>query len=355
MAVKYLQIARTLQTRIQSGEYPPDSLLPTEQQLCSCFGVSRQTIRQALQTLVDQGLIQRRQGSGSRVLGQTRDPLAQRTVAVITTYISNYIFPSILREVESVLFSSHCTMQLAATSNQVANERRILLGLLEKGVDGILVEGTKSALPNPNLDLYRQLQERGVPLVFFNGCYPGLEGCVSVLDDNFGGGRQLVHYLADKGHTRIAGIFKSDDMQGHQRYAGFAAGLRERNLPLEDAHLFWYATEDKPDMTSPNHFWVRRTTEVIRGCTAVVCYNDEVASALVQQLLRQQVKLPQEMAVVSFDNSHYTELSACRITSLSHGEENLGRIAAQELVNFFQGQPPASHVIPWTLEEKESS
>ncbi len=353
MAAKYIEVSQSLRTDILEGRYPPGSLLPTEQQLCADFQISRQTARQALQLLVDQGLIQRRQGSGSRVIAHN-SAATQRKVAVIATYISDYIFPSILREMEAVLFANNCTMQLAATSNQISSERRILLGLLDQQVDGILVEGTKTALPNPNLDLYRKLQARGIPLVFFNGCYPDLHDCITILDDNFEGGRQLVRYLAAKGHTSIAGIFKSDDMQGHQRYAGFSAGLLECGLSMEDSHMFWYNTEDKPNLGTAAELWTNRVMDTIRGCTAVVCYNDEVANVLVQQLLRQRIDIPKELAIVSFDNSHYSDLSSCRITSLSHGHHNLGRISAEALLQAFHGKKPASQIIPWKIMEKES-
>ena len=142
MALKYKLIAAQLRRQILDGTYPPGSLLPTEQQLCELHQVSRQTIRTALQDLADGGLIQRRQGSGSRVLDTrqiTQQP--QRTIAIITTNITDYIFPGVLREAEAVLSANNGAALLYATSNQVSQERRILLDLLsQKKIDGILVE-----------------------------------------------------------------------------------------------------------------------------------------------------------------------------------------------------------------------
>ncbi len=152
--------------------------------------------------------------------------------------------------------------------------------------DGILVEGTKAGLPNPNLDLYRKLISRGVPMVFMHGIYPELSDCLSVLDDNYGGGRQLVEYLYKKGHRSIAGIFKNDDFQGLQRYAGYADALRDLGLPLEDQRVFWYNTESKERLLSDNNSW-EQVTDMLHNCTAVVCYNDEIASRLVSLLLGQ--------------------------------------------------------------------
>lgn len=357
MALKYREIAGLLRQQILDGRYPPGTLLPTELQLCALHDASRQTIRTALQCLADEGLIQRRQGSGSRVLDLQAIPLPpQRTIAIITTNITDYIFPGVLREAEAVLSANNCAALLYATSNQVSQERRILLDLLsQKKIDGILVEGTKTALPNPNLDLYRKLQARNIPLVFFHGGYRELEGSVSIMDDNYNGGRQLVEYLLRKGHTRIAGLFKNDDLQGHQRYAGFINAQRDLNLPMDDQKIFWYSTENKDLMNAQSPLWDSQIAPILRGCTAVVCYNDQVANPLVEYLTSRNIHIPKQMAVVSFDNSFYSSLSSCRITSLSHGENNVGRIAAEALMQLFEGKSVQSQTVPWVLMEKESS
>ncbi len=357
MSLKYKEIAMLLRQQILAGIYPPDSLLPTEQQLCSVHGVSRQTIRTALQCLVDEGLIQRRQGSGSRILNpQDAPPSPQKTVAIITTNITDYIFPGVLREAEAVLSANNCAAMLYATSNQVSQERRILLDLLSnKKIDGILVEGTKTALHNPNLDLYRKLMARNIPLIFFHGGYQELENAVSVTDDNYNGGYQLVEYLAGKGHSHIAGIFKNDDLQGHQRYAGFIDALRDLNLPLDDQRIYWYSTETRDITNIHSTLWKNQVSPILKGCSAVVCYNDQVANPMVDYLLSQNIAIPRQMAVVSFDNSFYSNLSTCRITSLSHGTHNVGRQAAESLIRLFEGKAVPSQVVPWVLNEKESS
>jgi GntR family transcriptional regulator len=65
---QYARIGDLLRGRILSGLYPVDGLLPTEGELCSEFSISRHTVREALRRLSEAGLIERKQGSGSRVL-----------------------------------------------------------------------------------------------------------------------------------------------------------------------------------------------------------------------------------------------------------------------------------------------
>jgi GntR family transcriptional regulator len=64
---KYLRIHRELSDRIASGQWPAGHPLPSQQQLAAEFGVSVMTLRQALQLLADDGLIQTRHGAGTYV------------------------------------------------------------------------------------------------------------------------------------------------------------------------------------------------------------------------------------------------------------------------------------------------
>ena len=160
---------------------------------------------------------------------------------------------------------------LYATQNRPALERDILQNLLRQNVDGLIVEGAKTALPTPNLDCYERLDRAGIPVIFLHGCYRELKDAVCVSDDNFGGGYLLVRHLLAKGHTKIAGIFKSDDIQGHQRYAGFLAAMRDAGLSIQDDRTYWYTTEERRFLLDYGH------TEMLehflhfylRDCTAV--------------------------------------------------------------------------------------
>ena len=354
MPPKYQAIADELRIHIEAGKYAESDSLPTEFAIAEEYRVSRQTVRQALSLLVRDGLIEKRQGSGSRIVRHSLDRGGARpvTVAVVTTYISDYIFPGILREVEKTLAQHNCTPSLFSTQNHVDSERKILKNLLSMPISGALVEGSKTALPNPNIDLYRQLLDNGIPLVFMHGIYGDLPGALSVMDDNAGGGRMLVEYLYRKGHRSIAGIFKSDDLQGIQRYAGYIDALRDLGLPMDDSHVFWYGTEAKEALLSGGS--MDRIDPALEGCTAVVCYNDEIAYRLIAHLLKRGVRVPEDMAVVSFDNSQYSELCPVRITSLSHGKYNVGRMAGELLVRMLNGEPCRSETAPWELMVKDS-
>ncbi len=347
---KYEFVANSLSEEIRTGYYRNEALLPTENQLTQIYSVSRQTVRKALSILEEKNIIEKKQGSGSFV--KIINPAANsRKVAVIATYIDDYIFPGQLRGVEEVLSKNNFSAILSATKNQICNERRILEAILKDPVAGILVEGTKTALPNPNIDLYEKLADRGIPIVFFNSFYPGITSPLYVCADNRGGGYELVTYLLSKGHRSIASVFKADDIQGHERYSGYISAMFDNKLFVSDSKTIWYTTETKDRIFDETG----NVLSAIGDATAVVCYNDEIAFMLIKYLTACGKRVPEDIAVVSFDNSNLSEMSPVKITSLSYENKNIGTIAACKLVDILNGRRTSSETIPWKLAEKESS
>lgn len=339
---KYAQLADRLRTEIQNGIYTGGQRLPSENELASVTGYSRQTVRQAMALLENEGLTSRVQGSGTYVRSAAPRREATHNIAVITTYIGEYIFPAILHGIDDVLSKKGYTPLLSATHNRVDNERRILTELLQKPVDGLIVEGTKTALPNPNIDLYDRFAALGIPVVFINGFYPDLKKPVYVVADDRAGGRLATELLLRDGHRRIAGFFKSDDIQGHRRYAGYAETLREAGLAVEDDHVLWFTTENRDSLLAAG------TGAVLANCTAAVCYNDEVALQVSRYL--QDHEATGQVKLVSFDNSTIALLSSPPFFSLSNPKEQLGRLAAEKMLGILAGHPQQPTVLPWSID-----
>lgn len=356
MASKYLQLSNTLTNKIQDGTYPVGSKLPTEAELTSSYNVSRQTVRQALNLLVEDGLIIKKQGSGNRVisLGLKNET---RRIAIIASHTNDYIFPAVLQDIQTVLSQNHYSSQIIPTHNKVSLEQEALKSVLSQSFAGVLVEGVKTALPNPNLALYQRINKEKIPLVFFHGAYGELEHAVCVTDDNFMGGYQLTRYLISKGHTQIGGIFNCDDLQGRARYRGYVTALHDAGLPVPDEKMLWFSTEDRysivdcHDLSLLNNYVKNR----LGGCTALVIYNDEIAYNMILVLKAAGYELPSNISIVSFDNSYYCTLSPVPITSLSHEGEQIGIVAANALLRIISGKEAHSVSLPWKIIERQSS
>lgn len=353
MKPKYQVVADTLRHEIASGIYRDGDALLTELELKDKYGISRQTVRQAIALLEDDGLVMRRRGSGTYVMHGPRKRSGVINVGVITTYITDYIFPSIVRGIESVLSNENCVMNLSATYNRTDRESALLSRVLETPIDGLIIEGTKTALPNPNIALYKQLHAHNIPFVLINGYYPQLQNHIHVVTDDEGGGRLAANTLIAHGHQRIAGIFKSDDMQGHLRYQGYAAALQAAGLPANDENICWFTTENKQHFLS-EEIGLAFLQRIKQNADAIVCYNDDIALQLMAQLAKMNISIPDDLSIVSFDNSAFASICHPTLSTLSHPKDLFGRTAAQKLLRMIAGEHEASAVLPWELVERES-
>ena len=347
---KYSVIADKLREEIKSGVYSKTGKLPTEYELVSRFDVSRQTVRQAISSLKAEGVVYQIQGSGTFVAKESPaehrgKESAFRNIFVICTYISEYIFPSIVRGIESTLNGTGYRLHIAATGNKVDLERKILNDVIKlQECDGIVVEGSKTGFPNPNINLYRQIEEMGIPVVFLHCSYQELPDSVVVGMDDRKGGKIAAKKLVDAGCRKLLGIFKSDDRQGLMRYAGFSEGILEAGLTLDSLELRWYTTED-----TANHGQnvLNAMENILKSdIDGVVCYNDQVAVALIRDLTRRGVPIPK---IVSFDDSYLCKSSPIHFDSLGHQKENLGVLAANKIRNMVEGKKETSAFMDWVV------
>lgn len=331
MAAKYQILADDLLEKILNGEYPIGSVIPPESKLQEIYQVSRHTVRQALSLLIQQGYLKAEKGSGTFVLDykdtSKNKTQATKTIGVITTYLSDYIFPTIIEGIEEVLREHGYSLMLNATNNDPAQEEECLKSMISQGVDGFLVEPTSSNEYNPNIAYYSQLREDGVPVYFLNACYDMLDVPYASLDDEQAG-YEATKYLIGKGHTKVGLIAKMDDMQGKLRMKGFIKMHEEAGLPFQSRYIATFTTKNQKEAI------VRYVEDILDSTdapTAIVCYNDQVASQLIQALREVGLTVPKDISLVSHDNSYLAQ--AQLITSVKHPKKQLGQEAAQQLIN----------------------
>ena len=223
---------------------------------------------------------------------------------------------------------------------------------------GLIVEPVKSALPNPNLDLYEKLWAKQLPTVFLHAPYDNFPPRTVIGEDNIAGAAYLTQYLIERKHTHLAAIFRSDTRSGTERYLGFTTTCHTANIPWSDDHIRWYSTAElnalqKKQATGFLADFVRKN---LGTCSAVICQDDEIAYWLVKELTRAGKNVPEDVNVVSFDNSYLCEFSDPGLTSLSHktGSE-LAAAAADALLTQIRGGQAPSIRLPFSLVERSST
>ncbi len=346
---KYEVILDWIYKRIESGELKDGYRLTSENELVTMFGVSRQTVRRAIAELEARGLVERRRGSGTFIKIPLDHGVVQilpakkgtNRIAVITTYINEYIFSPIIQAIETVLHNNDYSIQLSFTNNAIGKEREILESLLENmDVDGVIVEPTTSGLPNPNTHFYRELIDKGIPVLFLNSYYENVKAPHVSMND-YAAGKIATEYLLQCGHRKIGGIFKVDDGQGRRRFAGYQDALLAAGLEAKREQVVWIDTELLVSADEDATFITRR----LRECTACVCYNDEVAIKLENLCLAQGIFVPQELSIMGIDNSDLAKFAQVPLSTVENPIEDLGKLVALGILELISG-----HVLQENLE-----
>ena len=309
--------------------------VPSENQLAAAYQVSRQTVRKALAILEQEGYIYAMHGKGTFVSERLRPGHKSHNIAVVTTYLSDYIFPRVIQGIDDVLTAEGYSILLKNTHNSRSQEARCLEELLQKDIDGVIIEPSKSQISCRHLHLYEQLESYGIPYVFIQGCFDRMEDRPQVLMDDCRGGYMITKYLTDHGHKNIVGVFKADDMQGQNRHKGYVRALQEAGILYDPDKVVWFHTEDRK--IHPYEAIREMAGKTLRGrMDAVVCYNDQTAQLVIRALQEEGLRIPEDVSVTGYDNSSLADQQGLRLTTIDHPQEKLGAMAAELLLSMIQ-------------------
>lgn len=331
---KYEQVKNEIKRFIEEGKYIPNQRISSEYELTQQFSVSRHTVRKAINDLVNEGWLYTEQGSGTFCADRNVKQPSEKTIALLTTYISNYIFPSIINGVESYLSSKGYTLLLYSTNNDLNKEKICLENILNRGVAGLIVEPTKSNYYNPNLEYYLNFERKEIPYLMINAYYPELTPYHLTVDDELGAFMATEH-LIKLGHTRIAGIFKTDDQQGVKRMQGFIRAHRENKIPILSNMIISYSTKEKNKVLNEDF---RKLVNTSHRPTGIFFYNDELALAALNILREFEISVPDDISIVGFDDSNLATASEVKLTTVSHPKSNMGEKAAEAIIRLIENK-----------------
>lgn len=218
--LKYFHLTEELREMILEGKIQAGEKLPSENELAKRYQISRHTVRKALSILENEGYIYAEHGKGTFCSELVRHTKTSRNIAVVTTYLSDYIFPRLIQGIDEVMTENGYSIILKNTRNSRRAEAKCLEELLQKDIEGLIIEPSKSEIFCKHVSLYERLEQYGIPYVFIQGCFAQMKDKPQVQMNDCEGGYLLTRYLVSTGHKRILGVFKADDTQGRQRHRG---------------------------------------------------------------------------------------------------------------------------------------
>jgi LacI family transcriptional regulator len=245
-----------------------------------------------------------------------------RTLAYVVLDTSNPFFTDVAEGVQEAADGAGLALFLCNSAESAGRQASFLDLLEQQRVEGVLI--TPVDVADPRIGA---LAGRGTPVVIVDrGAGP--DGCSVAVDDVLGGELAVTHLL-ETGHRRIAFV-------GGPRAIGQVAdritGAEKAVARSPGAELVIMET------AALNVAEGRRAGERIAGMpaarrpTAAFCANDLLALGLLQQMVRLGLRVPDDLAIVGYDDIEFAEAAAVPLTSVSQPRQLLGRTAAELLL-----------------------
>lgn len=255
-----------------------------------------------------------------------------RTIGLVVMDIANPFFTDLVAGAEEVAQADGGAVIICNSHHDLDHEQRLLAMLEEQRVLGLLL--------SPLADGGHQLREmvgRGTPVVLVDRV-TGTQGLCSVSVDDVLGGRLALEHLVGLGHTSIA--FVGGPMtieQVTQRLAG-AQQVADRpgvRLRVEETSAL---SVDEGRLAAGRLLSGRR-----RPPTAVFCANDLLALGVLQETTRRGVSVPDDLAIVGYDDIDFAAAAAIPLTSVRQPRAELGRSATRLLLAEVADGPSHRH------------
>jgi LacI family transcriptional regulator len=249
------------------------------------------------------------------------------TIAYVVLDASNPFFTDVARGVEEVAEAQHLSLFICNSDQSKDREDRFLERLTELRVGGVLI----TALDYDNNRLGR-LRQLGIPVVLVDRAPDMADDWCAVGVDDVAGGNMAVSHLLESGCDRLAFVGGPTSVpQVTDRLTGARKALADAGL--SESSLLWLETP------SPTIGQGRRAGERFLGLAkrgrpnGVFCANDLLAFGLVQVLLQQGIHVPDEVAVVGYDDIELAGAAGVPLTSVSQPRQALGRTGAELLLD----------------------
>lgn len=293
----YRKIYQELKQEILGGSYTAGQRLPYERELCQRFAVERVTVRKALQMLSDEGLIEKRSGIGSFVTGRKDD-----APPVVTESSANILF--VMRQNQNDIRhnTTSCNTKLFFSMEELCRQNGYLLSYVGLDENSDLVSIVKEHAVC-GVFLVSSYHERAIedmralntPTVLLNHQDANL---LSIMPDNLGMLKQVITYLAEMGHRRIAYIDgMKDSCNAVERWEGFKIAMYLNGLTVDPSLYFvgnW--TFEGGEAAARELLKARELP------TAVFAASDMMAAGAMDVLKNHGLRIPQDISVIGYDN-----------------------------------------------------
>ncbi len=343
----YQQVRDIIKKKIETGEYKPQTQIPSIVELTSFFSVSTITIRQALADLMRNGYLETKAGGGTFVTADWAEKQQKKSNKIIgvifTDFFKNPFFSQILEGIESVMSINGYHIIVNNNDNNSEKEARLIREIKEKGVDGFILCPASSNRSSISDQILKELLEEKFPLVFVDRKIEEFPFDY-VTTNNFEGGYIATKYLLGLGHTKIGLILGVEANTVRERLQGYQKALKEAGIDFDPLMI----KKSYIELTYKEAGY-QNTMELLHlknPPTAIFACNDPLAMGSYKACQELGLNIPEDLSIIGYDDiPEFSHLNP-PITTIHQPIKEMGEQAAKLLLERIEDRnKPAKKVI----------
>lgn len=369
----FKQVRLDLLKRIQNGEYPLDSQLPTEPELIKRYGVSITTIRKAVQQLADEGIVTKRQGMGTFVtLVPSRSEETENIPRkAIRKSLRIGVFLPNTMQLREEGDSRHWTLNVRRLNGIYAKaadlNSAVFVHGLNENVDLSTFDGVISmpsyavALEADDLraELNKKLEELRIPHVTISEFDPRFSTkywVTELIELEF---FKAASYLVSKGMRKISIIGPNMNWK-NPRYSGYRKALELAGIAFDEKLVVENPPSDSHSGKEACAALFGRfdsCQKALQGIDVIFCTTDLQAYGVFSYLEENSIRIPQDICVMGVDNLPNSAALPVPLSSMEFSGPAIGVKALELLANVIDGADPSGLVVscPGIIYEREST
>ena len=251
------------------------------------------------------------------------------TIGIIVHELNSNFITSVLAGIENVTTEAGYDLIITHSSESRIKEAANAKNLFHKRVDGLIAS---LSFDTNNLEHFRPFEEKGVPVIFFDRVEQASNYSVVIID-NYKCGYQATQHLVDQGCIRIAHVTSSLKRNVYsERHRGYRDALFDNNIPFDEGLLIVSDLSENAGIESAKQ--ILRMQPMPDGAFIT---NDFVAAVCMRTLKENNVKIPDDIAIVGFNNDAIGKLIEPQLTTINYPGKDMGEIVARNLINHLQG------------------
>lgn len=252
-----------------------------------------------------------------------------KTIGVLVHELNSNFITSVLAGIEKVTASEGFDIIIAHSSESGTREAANVKNLFNKRVDGLIAS---LSFDTSNLEHFQPFFDRGVPVLFFDRVEQDGHKTVVVID-NAKCGYIATQHLIEQGCKRIVHVTSSLNRNVYsQRYKGYRDALFDNGLTFEEDLLIVGDLTRKAGAEAA--LKILNMSPMPDGAFIT---NDFMAAVCMRALREKGVAIPNDIAIVGFNNDAIGELIEPALTTINYPGEDMGEIAARNLINHIKG------------------